>query len=276
MNFNDSKRNYSKPDSDSDSELPTKELLVLNFVNFYIHDIIGCILFTIGILFNLLSFTYFQLSKSFKDTSMRHYFSVISISDSLRLSEWLFAILIDKKIIYLSKALCSTYLFVVLTSGHISIWLLVFLSIERYIILQFPFRGKRFYTTRNSLRMLCAVIILLILIDIPYLLPNFIKEHHTNYEVHLVMCITNPKYHTYMFINNVLVYALIPFFLLLIFNSLLISLLARQKTQLFNVIKSANAGLNAKRDRQFKETTILLIVVTFFYSSLFRLATLYK
>lgn len=128
------------------------ELELLNIVQLYVHDLAGSVLFTLGIVFNLLSFTYFQLSRSFRDTSMRHYFSVISISDSLRLSEWLFAIIMDKHVLTLSRAWCHASLFVVITSGHISIWLLVLLSIERYIILQFPFQGKQFYTTRNSLR----------------------------------------------------------------------------------------------------------------------------
>ena len=67
-----------------------------------------------------------------------------------------------------------------------------------------------------------------------------------------------------MFVNNVLFYSFIPFMVLLVFNCLLISLLARRNTQLFNAIKSDNAVLNAKRDRQFKERTIMLMFVTFF------------
>lgn len=240
-----------------------KQLDTLNLVNFYIHDILGCSLYSMGILFNFLLFTYFQLSRAFKDTSMRHYFSVISITDSFRLTEWLVAFLVDKKLMYINNASCNKYLFVVLTSGHISIWLLVFLSIERYIILQFPFHGKRIFTTRNSLRVMCVVILLLILFDLPYLISDFVKKNYVNYELHLLMCITNSNYNTYMFVNNVLVYALIPFFLLFIFNGLLISLLARQKSQFLNVIQSGTS-INAKRERQFKETTFLLIVVTFF------------
>ncbi len=240
------------------------DIATLNLVNLYINDIIGSILFTFGLLFNVLSFTYFQLSKSFRDTSMRHYFSVLSISDSLRLSEWLFTILMDKKIIFLDKNICRAFLFITITSGHVSVWLLVFLSIERYIILQFPFRGKQFYTTKNSLRMLFIVIIIIIIIDIPYLMPSFIERQYINYTFHLHMCITNPKFRSYMFINNVLLYSIIPFIILLVFNCLLISLIARQNTQLFNIIQTGNSALNAKRERQFKERTILLMLVTFF------------
>jgi hypothetical protein len=245
-------------------EVVEEELVLLNNVNFYVNDIIGSVLFIFGMVFNLLSFAYFQISKSFRDTSMRHYFSVLSISDSLRLSEWLFQILIDKMIIFPSKALCRAQLFVFITSGHISVWLLVFLSIERYIILQFPFRGKQFYTTKNSLRMLCAVITIIVIVDIPYLLPNFIEKYHIDYKYHLHMCLNNPQYRSYMFVNNVLFYSLIPFIILLVFNCLLISLLARRNNQLFNAIKSDNAVLNAKRERQFKERTIMLMFVTFF------------
>lgn len=239
------------------------QLEILNLVNFYINDILGFSLFSMGILFNFLLFTYFQLSRSFKNTSMRHYFSVISITDSFRLTEWLVAFLVDKKLIYLNNLNCARYLFVILTSGHISIWLLVFLSIERYIILQFPFHGKRIFTTSNSLRMMCVVILLLILFDSPYLISDMIQNTYVDYQLHLFMCITNSKFNVYMFANNILGYALIPFFLLLVFNGLLISLLARQKSQFLNVIQSGSS-INAKRERQFKETTFLLIVVTFF------------
>jgi hypothetical protein len=246
----------------SESEL--KELELNNIVHFYVSDILGSIVFTLGIVFNVLSFTYFQLSRSFRDTSMRHYFSVLSITDSIRLSEWLFSFFLDKKLFTLNRTLCSIFLFGTISSGHISIWLLVFLSIERYIILQFPFRGKQFYTQRNSMRVLLLVIVVIVLADIPYLLPNFVEQAFINYDIHLHMCITNAEYRSYMFINNVLFYSLIPFCILLAFNCLLISLLAKQKTQLLNVTQIDNKALNAKREKQFKERTILLMIVTFF------------
>lgn len=208
-----------------------EDLKLNDFINFYINDIIGLVLFSLGMVFNLLSFIYFQLSRSFRDTSMRHYFSVLSISDSIRLSEWLIIFLVDKKVMFFSNGLCKVFLFFTITSGHISVWLLVFLSIERYIILQFPFRGKQFYTTKNSLRMLCSVIIVLVLIDIPYLLPNFIENAHIDYKIHLYFCKSNKQFRSYMLINNILFYSLIPFFILLLFNCLLIALLARQNTQ---------------------------------------------
>ena len=124
----------------TDKEKNEREILA--FINFYINDGIGSIIFFTGIIFNLLSFIYFQLSRSFKNTSMRYYLSVLSITDSLRLSEWFFLFLLNKKIIFLNKRMCSAFLYIHITSGNISVWLLVFLSIERYIILQFPFKGK--------------------------------------------------------------------------------------------------------------------------------------
>lgn len=110
------------------------------------------------------------------------------------------------------------------------------------------------------------MIIIIIIIDVPYLMPGFISNALIYPQFHLVMCITDKKYRTYMFLNNILFYSLIPFFLLLIFNCLLIGLLARQKTQLLHLIQSdnQNQSINAKRDRQFKERTILLMLVTFF------------
>lgn len=250
----------------SNSDLHEK--YILNIVNLYVNDLLGSIIFVIGILFNLLSFTYFQLSRSFHDTSMRHYLSVLSITDTLRLSEWFFLFLLNKKVIFMNQFMCRSFLYIHITSGNISVWLLVFLSIERYIILRFPFKGKQFYTTRNSLRTLCAVILILIIVDIPYLLPNFVVGTFIDYELNLHMCITNPEaiYRTYMFVNNILFYALIPFVILMVSNCLLISSLARQNSQLFNMLSQNDETIiiNQKRERQFKEKTILLISVTFF------------
>ena len=236
------------------------DVWLLDQVNFYVNDILGSMLFVFGVIFNIVSFTYFQLSRSFRDTSMRHYFSVLSISDSLRLSEWLFTFLMDKKIIVLNSEICRAFIFITITSGNISVWLLVFLSIERYIILQFPFKGKQIYSTKNSLRMLVVVIALIIVLDIPYLHPSFVESQYQDYEMHLHMCITNPRFRTYMFVNSVLFQSIIPFVILLVFNCLLIGLLAKRKTlSIFD-----NVAMSAKRERQFKERTVLLISVTFF------------
>ena len=239
---------------------------ILKFVNLYVSERIGFVLFTIGLVFNFLSFTYFQFSRSFRDTSMRHYFSVLSISDTVRLCEWLLNYLIvHEKILYLNSTVCRVFLFITIASAHVSIWLLVFLSLERYIILQFPFRGKQFYTTKNSLRMLCSVIVVLLLFDIPYLMPDFIKNYMLIQQVQLLICMHNPSYEIYRFLNNILFYSIVPFLLILLFNCLLIGILARQKKELFDMTRQDGGGvLNSKRDRQFKERTILLMVVTFF------------
>ena len=89
--------NFSYTNNSLLQNIDSNEIIILKFINFYINDALGSGIFFFGIFFNLLSFTYFQLSRSFHDTSMRHYFSVLSITDSLRLSEWLFLFLLNKK-----------------------------------------------------------------------------------------------------------------------------------------------------------------------------------
>jgi len=125
------------------------ERLILDIINRYMNDILGSFIFVIGICMNLLSFTYFQLSRSFKDTTMRHYLSVLSITDSIRLSEWFFLFLLDHKVIFLNVNMCRVFLYTHITSGNISVWLLVLLSIERFVILRFPFRGFYKFIFKN-------------------------------------------------------------------------------------------------------------------------------
>lgn len=240
---------------------------LLEAVDFYLNERVGLVLFVTGIVFNIMSFVYFQLSRSFRHTSMRHYFSVLSISDSLRLSEWLFTYLVmTKKILTLDTRMCQIFLFVTIASAHVSIWLLVFLSIERYIILRFPFRGKQFYSIKNSLIMLVCVIVVLIAFNVPYLMPQFIKDHAIWEQFKTMGCLPNDKFWLYMHLNTIVFYSLVPFFIILFFNCLLICLLARQKTE-FHSMTSQPMGLTStdkKRDRQFIEKTILLMLVTFF------------
>ena len=244
------------------------EQRVLQFVNYYIYDLLGSVIYTLGIIFNVLSFTYFQLSRSFKNTSMRYYFSVISITDSLHLIEWPILMLIDKKIITLTIGLCRFLVFVTTVNGLISIWLLVVLSIERYIILKYPFRGKVFYKIKTSIKILIIIISLLITTNIPILVPNVIHSTTSNFELSLYLCNINSKYHIYMFFNNLLFYSFIPFIILIIFNSLLICLLSQQKQlqkRLFVLPNlSSQENSNKKQGKRFQEKTVFLVLVSFF------------
>ncbi len=135
------------------SNIDDDDRLILEIINIYLNDFLGSFIFILGIFLNLLSFTYFQLSRSFKDTSMRHYLSVLSITDSIRLSEWFFLFLLNHKVIFLNEKMCSVFLYTHITSGNISVWLLVFLSIERYVILRFPFTGM------HSKKVICILLL---------------------------------------------------------------------------------------------------------------------
>jgi hypothetical protein len=238
--------------------------LHFNYItNYYIHDLLGGIVFVLGILFNILSFTYFQLSHSFKDTSMRYYFSVISITDSLRLIEWPFIVLVDRKMLFLTTNLCKIFMFITSLSGLISIWLLVLLSIERFIILQCPFYGKDFYKLKNSIRLLVFVSMVMLSINMPYLLPDVVNDSYSDYTIHLYICNVSPDYYVYMFVNTVVLYSCVPFLILFVFNCLIINRLASHKNRALIFVQSDNF-LNAKRERQLKEKTILLIVISCF------------
>ena len=241
------------------------ELQILEFVNYYIYEILGSLIFAFGILFNVLSFTYFQLSRSFKDTSMRYYFSVISVTDSLHLIEWPIIMLVDKKVVNLTVGLCKFLVFVTTVNGLISIWLLVVLSIERYIILKYPFQGKIFYKTKTSIKILVLIISVIVTMNIPFLVPSVIRSTYSNYTLSLYMCNINPKFYFYMLFNNLLFFSFIPFLILFIFNILLIYLLAQQKkTQRRLFILPNMPHISLKQEKKFKEKTIFLILVSFF------------
>jgi hypothetical protein len=241
----------------------------LLFVTKYIDGILGGVLFVIGLILNILSFAYFQFSRSFRGTTLRHYFRVLSISDSIRLSEWLFAVLATRTNLFeITLVKCRLIMFSNLTSGQISVWLLVFLSIERFIILQFPVRGKQFYTTKTSLIILVCVICFIVGFNLPYVTNNVIVNAQILENYSLLICMPDNSTIIYRYnrLNNIYFYSFIPFMIVSVFNILLIYLLARRKREL-KLATQTNSGqsssvLNLKRERHFKERTILLLALT--------------
>ena len=121
---------------------------------------------------------------------------------------------------------------------------------------------------------LISVLIFVFLTDFIYLLPGFFLKTYVNRSIHTFMCVwqTDVQSSTneydrwkkqYFTFNTIFFHSIIPSFLLLILNWLILYSLSRQRDDLTK-IGSIDAKNILKREKQFKEKIIQLVLSSFF------------
>jgi hypothetical protein len=103
------------------SSIPYREQILIDAFNTYIQIGIGSLLFLFGLTFNCLSLLYFHVSRSFRHTTFRFYFSIIAILDTIRLFEFLIFLLFDKGYLKVTLTLCRLIFFTIMFTGQVII-----------------------------------------------------------------------------------------------------------------------------------------------------------
>jgi len=148
------------------------------------------------------------------------------------------------------------------------------LAIEKCVIILFPIKGRLCFTVSISKCVLVLVLLLVLFADIIYLLPNFFLHTYENISIHTFMCVWHKTGQTsdnsadqwkkhYFTFNTIFFHSIIPSIILLISNGLIICSLSRQRLVLTK-IGSIDAKNVLKREKQFKEKTIQLVLSSFF------------
>jgi hypothetical protein len=120
---------------------------------------------------------------------------------------------------------------------------------------------------------LVLVLCLVFFADVIYLLPSFFLHTYENVSIHTFMCVwqtgSQPKSkydqwkkHYFTF-NTIFFHSIIPSVLLLVINWLILCSLSRQSI-ILSKIGSIDARHVLKREKQFKEKTIQLVLSSFF------------
>jgi hypothetical protein len=120
---------------------------------------------------------------------------------------------------------------------------------------------------------LVLVLCLVLAADIIYLLPTFFLHTYENMSIHTFMCVWQKdsqsvnvndqwKKH-YLTFNTVFFHSIIPSIILLIVNWLILCSLSRQRVVLAK-IATLDAKNVLKREKQFKEKIIQLVLSSFF------------
>ena len=155
-----------------------------------------------------------------------------------------------------------------------SIWLTVALAVEKCIIIWFPIKGRLCFTISISKIVLIIVLCLVFIANVIYLLPKFFLRTYENVSIHTFMCVWQTgdsslktkydewKKHYFTF-NTIFFHSIIPSILLLIINWLILYSLSRQRIVL-EKIGTIDTRHAVKREKQFKEKTIQLVLSSFF------------
>ena len=197
----------------------------LEEISHYIYAFVFPVVFLFGIIGNVLSSLTFTITK-LKKTSCGFYFLVLAIADTTALIGGLHHCLtIGYHVPVPNATYCRVRNFFLYTSMDITSWMIVAISVDRYLKVKYPISARVYATRRLSIIVSCIIIVIFILKNFhlaTIFIGDFTEDAADN-------CDPNPNYPAYVkFYKNIwpwldlITYALLPFVIVAISNGLII------------------------------------------------------
>ncbi|KAK3098051.1 hypothetical protein FSP39_015603 [Pinctada imbricata] len=246
----------------------TLEDIMNEFWEYRVSNILGIYIFPIivglGTIGNLLSFLVF-IRKSMRSSSTCFYMMVMAVADTLvlyfnALRKWL-SFLNGYDAVTESEIGCKIFTFLSYFSFAWSAWLLVAMTIERFIAIHFPLKAPRIATPGKAKKVIFALFLILFAWNCHFLWTVTMDDSN--------QCIPGEdykKFHDYYVPwMDAFVYSFIPFAVLITFNILII-----RDTSIAMRNRRTLRGRNPLRDAQtdsraqfHQRLTIILLSVSF-------------
>ena len=161
----------------------------------YIYAIVFPIIFTLGLIGNLFSSIIFSITK-LNLTSCGIYFLLLAVFDFLALIGGLHHCLtIGYHVEIRSAGYCRARNFLLYASMDMASWMVVAISVDRYLKVKFPIKA-RMYATRKLAIIVSSVIAVIFIMKNVHLLTAFIGDFTDDAADN---CDPNPDYPNYMF-----------------------------------------------------------------------------
>ncbi len=197
----------------------------LERISQYLYMIIYPLIFLIGIVGNLFSSVLFSITK-LNRTSCGVYFLFLALFDSLALIGGLHHCLTIGYHVDVPNAIyCRARDFIFYASMDMASWMIVAISVDRYLKVKFPIKARIYATRKLAIIISCIIIVVFIMKNV-HLATVFIGDFSENAADN---CDPNPAYPTYVsFFNKVLpwidlaTFAVLPFTIVSICNALII------------------------------------------------------
>ena len=184
------------------------------------------ILIIVGTICNILTFLVMR-RKKLRNQSTGYYMAVLAVADELALlvgclSGWLMSYK-NFNILSISSYACKIFSVVLYTTFDFSVWLVVIMTIERFIAVTFPLKSMYFCTVKKA--KVATLILTCILFAIN---SHFLITHSTVYDKNGTLGCDSANETFNYFIKHIWPwidaskYAFVPFLTILIFNVLII------------------------------------------------------
>lgn len=195
-------------------------------------------------------------------TSSSLYMAVLSVVDALSLIFKLLYLLLTLYDIRMYDIGCKSLFFIGTYLMHYSNWLLVSMTIERFIAIWFPLRVTKLCTKRRACLNMVLVGVLLVVVNFQF----FITAKEDSHNVYVWVCTFHDQYlefsaKVWYWIDGA-VYSIIPFVLLIIFNTLIIcgiKMASSKQKMLTNKIDKTKGTDKVKHQQQI---TVMLISIS--------------
>ncbi|CAF1368979.1 unnamed protein product [Rotaria magnacalcarata] len=197
----------------------------LEDISHYIYAIVYPIVFLLGIVGNLLSSLLFSVTK-LNRTSCGVYFLLLAVFDTIALIGGLHHCLnIGYRVAIPNATYCRARVFLVYVSMDMTSWMIVAISVDRYLKVKYPITA-RIYATQKLAMIVSSIIMIIFIVKNVHLATVFIGDFSSNAADN---CDANPLYPKYVaFFHNVwpwidlTTYALFPFLIVTICNAFII------------------------------------------------------
>nr|KAG5686846.1 hypothetical protein BaRGS_029891 [Batillaria attramentaria] len=237
----------------------------LFWVAYYINAYYLIVIFVIGFPGNLLSFITILRMKPYSSPSLC--VATLAVVDNLCLLVKLLLLQLTKNDVNLGVYGCKTLYYLGNAFAIFANWILVLMTIERFLAIWFPLKIGRLCTRRRSAISMVVLFFAVCALTVTYFITttNIIDE--TGYS-----CGYRDEYKDFIELTWFLVdgafYAIIPCALLIVFNSLIVWGISRAAVVQRSLTHDARSGSSkslsnqaAEKVRQQRQITIMLLVV---------------
>ena len=188
-------------------------------------NFVTSILFTsIGLIGNGLVI-YIISRPKFRSIAMFRYLIVATLVDTINLSTMWPALYINELNIMSVELSCKFFFYAIYVFYQFSPWLLVLSTLERYLSVKFQNRFKFRNEFKYQLLIMIIIFLMTVILDFPVF--YYYSLHHNSTYCHVDYSIG-----IYIDVFNSLVAAIIPFFVMILLNGLIVHLLITQKQKL--------------------------------------------
>jgi len=234
----------------------------------FVYYILPMLVLLFGLVGNFFGKFMLVKRKALEKLGPKHMYMYLFSTDTLFLVQLIFTYISfnwpDYDPTVMSIYVCKIYLFISYATGPLSPYLIVYISVERFVVFKYPSRKSIMRSKRNQLIYLALIIVYNCLLYTP--IPIFVEissDNSTNQTGNIKQCaFSNPEIGMILNLIDIANRVLLPFILMIVSSVMLIFSIVRSSQRIAANLSLANQNKRLKRDIKI---SISLIFINIFY-----------